>query len=321
MEKPLISVIVPVYNVEKYLDACVSSICNQTYSNLEIILINDGSRDSSGLLCNEWTEKDERIIVIHKENGGLSDARNAGLKAAKGNYITFVDSDDVISESMLEQLYEKMTLNQADISICDPVHCYSGKPVIYRKETKVVVYTAEDAMAEMMYQTSFLFSAWGKLFKRELFAAIEFPIGLLFEDVAIMYQVFSKTKSIVYFNAKLYGYLHRENSITTNHFSKRDCDILDICKGQVEFSKKYSKDVYKAAKAYQVVGALRVYLNAPNDKSYDKVKEKCEDIIQKGFQEVLKNSHCRSKLKLSLLLYAVNKSLMKKVYVRIDRWK
>ncbi|MBR1540013.1 MAG: glycosyltransferase [Clostridia bacterium] len=118
MEEELISIIVPVYKVEKYLDKCINSIVSQTYKNLEVILVDDGSPDSCGKMCDEWTQKDTRIKVIHKENGGLSDARNFGLDCAKGKYIQFVDSDDYIEKDMIEFLYKNLKENNADISIC-----------------------------------------------------------------------------------------------------------------------------------------------------------------------------------------------------------
>ena len=133
MNKELISIVVPVYNVEKYLDKCVKSIINQTYDYLQIILVDDGSKDNSGKLCDLWEQRDRRIITKHKDNGGLSDARNYGVKFAEGKYVMFVDSDDIISEYIVEYLMKLIYETNSDISICDPLHCYRRKTLYLRK--------------------------------------------------------------------------------------------------------------------------------------------------------------------------------------------
>ena len=154
----LISIVVPVYNVEKYLGTCVESILKQTYSNIEVILVDDGSTDCSGKMCDHYMGQDERIKVIHKKNGGLSDARNKGIIQAEGEYITFIDSDDVVSSDYVEYLYNILEENDGDIAICNPVHCYPNEKIVFEQETFKRVYKAEDAIVEMLYQKSFLVS-------------------------------------------------------------------------------------------------------------------------------------------------------------------
>ena len=185
----LISIVVPVYNVEKYLGTCVESILKQTYSNIEVILVDDGSTDCSGKMCDHYMGQDERIKVIHKKNGGLSDARNKGIIQAEGEYITFIDSDDVVSSDYVEYLYNILEENDGDIAICNPVHCYPNEKIVFEQETFKRVYKAEDAIVEMLYQKSFLVAAWGKLYKKDYFEEIEFPKGMLFEDSAVMYKM------------------------------------------------------------------------------------------------------------------------------------
>lgn len=321
MRSPLISIIIPVYNVEKYLSRCIYSVVNQTYKNLEIILVNDGSTDSSGQLCNEWAAKDERIRVIHKQNGGLSDARNVGIATSTGEYIEFIDSDDAVSENITEHLLNIVRKNKSEIGICDVIHCYPGKDSGFRDGMSVKILSTEDALCEMMYQKSFLFSACGKLFKKSLFDGMKFPVGKIFEDVAIMYKLFNRANQIVYSDAKLYGYLHRENSITTKTFSKSDCDILQICQEQVDFAKKYSAKVYEAALAYQVVGAFRVYLNAPDTGDFMEELQRSMQLIQKKGKSVLLNRNTRIKTKGAILLFYLNPRLLRNIYLKIDRWK
>lgn len=321
METPLVSIIIPVYNVENYLDACLESVCNQTYKNIEVILVDDGSTDSSGRMCDDWSKKDDRIKVIHKANGGLSDARNAGLDVATGEYIEGVDSDDAVSPEITEQLMKAVLENNAEIVICDLVHIFPGEQKDFQVGTEMKVFTAEDALCEMMYQKSFLYTFWGKIYKKSLLDGVRFPVGMLYEDVAVMYKIFCKASRIVYFDAKLYGYLHRENSITTKKFSKRDCDILQICQEQVDFAKGYSPKVYDAAIAYQATGAFRIYLNAPDTEEYQTYIDESTVIIKQYGRDVLKNQNVRLKTKVAILLFYISKRLLKVIYAHVDRWK
>lgn len=317
----LISMIIPVYNVEEYLPACLESVLNQTYKKLEIILVDDGAKDRSGEICEEYKLRDSRIQVIHKKNGGLSDARNKGMEYATGEYLVFLDSDDVIAGNYVEYLYSLVCDTNADIGICDPVHCYPGGEIVFEKETLRRIYDSEDAICEMLYQKSFLVAAWGKIYRRNVFADIRFPYGMLFEDSAIMYRVFDRAGKIVYGNAKLYGYMHRENSITTKKFSIRDCDILAICSQIVDYMKDRSPKLQKAADSYQVVGALRVYLNAPVGLEFDEQINECKKIIGQKGKKVLMDSNARKKTRIAVFMYLFARPVMPVVHKKIDRWK
>ncbi|HEV1835941.1 TPA: glycosyltransferase family 2 protein, partial [Streptococcus pneumoniae] len=250
-----VSIILPVYNVEQYIKKCLESIQQQTYPNLEVIIVNDGATDKSVEYCEQICKIDSRFSVTHKENGGLSDARNVGIDKAKGDYLIFVDSDDFVSQDMVSYLVSSMENNEADIAICDPAHYYSDRQNndlnIFYPASSVKVYEKTEALCEMFYQKSFLVSAWAKIYKKELFDDIRFPVGKLFEDSAVMYLLFEKCEKIVYSNAKLYAYVHRDNSITTKKFSDKDLDILDISNTILDH---YSGNfrVYKAAVSYKV---------------------------------------------------------------------
>ena len=177
-EKPLISVVVPVYNVAKYLKKSIESIVNQTYTNLEIILVDDGSKDESGEICEDYSLKDSRIIVIHKPNGGLSDARNAGIKQAKGEYITFVDSDDTIDYDMIEFLYDLILKFHTKMSICCQTEIFENtnkKNVIGNNEK--LKLTGKECIRRMLYHDIVDTSAWAKLSSTELFKTVKFPKG------------------------------------------------------------------------------------------------------------------------------------------------
>ena len=225
--KPLISVIVPIYNVEKYLRKCVDSILNQTYENLEIILVDDGSTDNCPKICDYYQKKDKRIRVIHKENGGLSDARNCGLDIAKGEYVGFVDSDDFIHHRMFELLLKYLLENNADISICNytkvtevdlkidenielkEINCYSKKEFIKK-------LVQEDGGKYIV--------AWNKLYKRKIFDQLRFPYGRQHEDEFIIHHVIDLSKKIVCINEYLYYYLQRNNSIMSQKFNVKYLD-------------------------------------------------------------------------------------------------
>lgn len=317
----LISIIVPVYNVEQYLDACLMSILKQTYNNIEIILVDDGSTDRSGKKCDEYAEKDSRIKVIHKENGGLSDARNKGISVSNGSYIMFLDSDDIVSSNIVDYLYRVHEETLADIVICDSVHCYPDKKIIFEEENQRTIFKPEEAIAEMLYQRSFLVSAWGKLFRRDVFDDILFPYGMLFEDSAVMYKIFDHANKIAYGNARLYGYMHREGSITTKKFSKKDCDILVICQQITEYMSNRNVKLQAAARSYYTAAAFRVYLNAPRNGEFEKEIKESEKILNENSWLVMKDSFVRRKIKAALIIYTFCKPIMPFIYKRIDRWK
>lgn len=321
MMSELVSIIIPVYNVEKYLQACVESVMNQTYTNIEIILVDDGSTDSSGAMCDNLKMQDSRIHVIHKKNGGLSDARNIGLESSKGDYVVFIDSDDIVSHKLVDYLYSLLKKTNSEIAICNPVHCYPDMSVEFSEETHCFVYNSEEAITEMLYQKSFLVAAWGKIYKKKFFTDIKFPYGMLFEDSAIMYKIFDQANRVAYGNACLYGYMHRGNSITTRRFDKRDCDILVISKDIVSYFCDRSQVLFRSAISYQTNAALRILLNAPKTKDFESVILECKDIVKNNFWKVCFDKNVRTKLRLGLILVRFFELFVPFIYKRIDRWK
>ncbi len=227
---PLISVIIPVYNVEDYLDKCLESVVNQTYKNLEIILIDDGSTDSSGKMCDAWAKKDKRIKVIHQKNGGLSAARNTGIKVAKSDYIGFVDSDDWIHPEMYDKLFTAMFDNDADISVCSIKRATKHKQIVTKATTeKYTIYNQQSYMQKFFKigsQTTEYY-AWNKLYKSSLLSSNQYPIGLTSEDVVGTYKAVLKAKKIVTIPNQLYFYYQNKNGITGS-FSEKDFDLIPI---------------------------------------------------------------------------------------------
>lgn len=317
-DNPLISVIIPVYNVAQYLDECIKSVCSQSYENLEIILVDDGSTDVSGEKCDEWAQFDQRVIALHKTNGGLSDARNYALERMTGEYVTFIDSDDFVSNNYIEYLYNLILDAKAEISICDLVHYFGKDRPFFQEESNRRTFSSSDGIVELLYQRSFLVSAGGKLYKKQCYTNIRFPKGKLFEDSAVMYKIFETANQISYGNAKLYAYRHRDDSITTESFSIRQYDIWDICK---IISNHYSgaKDGRKeAARAYQSSAALRLVLNdtARSGIAY----AECVSWLKKNAPRIIVDRRVRNKNRIALIMFILSQKLLACVYPHINRW-
>lgn len=210
-----ISVIIPVYNVEKYIKRCVDSVLRQTHTDLEIILVNDGSTDNSGSICDEYASRDSRVKVIHKANGGLSSARNAGIDIATGDYIGFVDSDDFIDTDMYRILLDAMLENEADISVGGYYELSGNKLKLSNDMTKIKVYTADGAIEELLYDRAIKSHAGDKLYKKSLFDGIRYPVGKTMEDICTTYKLFERAGKVIYIGNALYYYMtDRAESIT-----------------------------------------------------------------------------------------------------------
>lgn len=216
MEK-LLSVIVPIYNVEKYLPQCIESIINQTYKNLEIILVNDGSLDKCGEICDDYAEKDFRIRVIHKKNGGISSARNVGIDICNGEYIGFVDSDDYIELNMYEVLYKALLEHNLDLIDCNVYRDKLNKVKGDKNNGTVEVFDGYTALLNSLRFNDFT-AAWNKLYTRAAIGDIRFPEGRKYEDSAVSYLILANTKRVGHINSTLYHYRVNPNSITQTSF-------------------------------------------------------------------------------------------------------
>lgn len=245
--KKLISVMVPVYNVGPYIENCLESLIHQTYENLEIILVDDGSTDNSLEICKKYEAMDNRIKVIHKENGGLSTARNAGLDAATGDYYSFVDSDDYISTRFYEIMLNVALEHSADIVECD----YNKIPfedvtpenrdsfLDVKENRQVSIINNEQALLELFSDDLHLYIktvvSWSKLYKKETYNNIRFPVSKLNEDEFTTYRVLHNCKKIATIDDVLYGYIKRPNSIMSATLSLKRLDVLDAFDGCIEY--------------------------------------------------------------------------------------
>lgn len=226
--KKRISVIVPIYNVGEYLNRCIESIVYQTYTKLEIILVDDGSSDGCPQMCDEWAEKDTRIKVIHKTNGGLSDARNSGMKIATGKYISFIDSDDYIALDFFETLLSVMKKENSDIVECSVVKFYEdGRFEKYSDDLAVTTFETESALSGLIAENPFHQHVWNKLYKTQLVQDIPYAVGKLNEDEFWTYQVFGRAQKVSKINKTMYYYFQRNSSIMGVRYNFRRLDALE----------------------------------------------------------------------------------------------
>ena len=225
--QPLISVIIPVYKVEAYLTACVESVLAQTYQNFELILVDDGSPDNCPQMCDAFAARDSRIRVIHKENGGLSSARNAGIDAAKGKYLAFLDSDDLWSPLFLERLYTAIEETDADFSVCLFRQFSETPAVLTPNESKTELLTQRQAFECFFNERNVtMVVAWNKLYRRYLFDAVRYPVGQIHEDEAVIHEIIGGAKTVAWVEEAHYHYRQAPGSITTSKFSLKRLDEM-----------------------------------------------------------------------------------------------
>ena len=314
MDNELISIIVPVYKVEKYLEKCVNSILKQTYTNLEIILVDDGSPDKCGQLCDELAKIDDRIKVFHKENGGLSDARNYGVDRANGEYIGFVDSDDYIHECMYEELYKAIKKSGTSIAECGVTRVYKNtlRPH-YEGEDYFLVLDREGYLKEYLENKRLYGSAWCKLIHRDLAKKIKFPTGKIYEDAFYTLELLKTVDKYTLISGNYYYYYIRENSITTRSFSSKDMDYIEIM-NEIE---DYTLANFPIFKEQLLVRLTFAYISIFNQLlEVDNYKRKSEYKILKNklkdnYFKVLSNKKAPKNLKAAMFLLSANERLYK----------
>ncbi len=277
---PLISIIVPVYNVKDYLSKCLQSICGQTYKNLEIILIDDGSSDGSGELCDLFAQRDGRIKVIHQANAGQSAARNRGLAVAQGEFLGFVDSDDWIEPDMYEFLYCLLKENEADISICSHCRDKDGRSVAKYASGKQFVFTRDEGIRALAVDKHIRNYVWDKLYKRCLFSDIAFPLNRIFEDIAISYQVFYKAENIVMRDLPKYHYVIREGSAMLGKYNpQKEYNLFQSVYEQVKFI--LEKGIWDKAGVYVMRRGIRLLDHTMMVEASISTDEVIRDVITK----------------------------------------
>lgn len=288
---PLISVIVPIYNVEAYLDRCVSSIVNQQYRNLEIILVDDGSPDHCPSMCDRWAQTDRRIKVIHKENGGLSDARNAGMASATGELIGFVDSDDWISPDMYQLLYESMKTNDSDISACgvEMVWDDGTPPLLFTGQHRCLL-DAHEAMQAVIEESAIKQPVWYKLYKADLVRDIMFPVEKYHEDVFWTYQAVGRAGRVSVFDKPCYFYTQRSGSIMGEGYSPKRLDAIEAKANMLEYITQHDPALTSYARVHLWFAAMYHYQQALRWLNKDQRRN-----VKASLYAVLKNSRPTSR--------------------------
>lgn len=317
-DRELISVIVPIYNVEKYLRKCIDSIIEQTYTNLEIILVDDGSPDNCGKICDEYAKKDKRIIVIHNSNQGVSASRNFGLDEAKGNYITFIDADDFVSNNYIEVLYNMITLKEADLAIIGNDEQFNEKIFKTNKKIKKVINNEETVrrILEEKYITSV---CWGKIYKSELLNDIRFDTNLkIGEDFKFMMEVLNKCHNVnIDTTQNLYHYRLNEDSVTQQNGRKEDwIQEIEISKSKIQYiENKYPNIKNKAIQRYIRVN-ITYFTKRIKENNFRLNEEKklfCERV--KGYKiKYLFLTNANIKYKIKFIFILVFPEMLAKLY-------
>lgn len=298
---PKISVIVPVYKVEKYLSRCIDSIIAQTYREFEVILVDDGSPDNCGAICDTYAEKYPYIKVIHQKNQGLSAARNNAVPLSTGEYISFVDSDDFVTPDYLDYLIRLMNKYRADISVGGYIYQYDNREIIPPKpETKSFYYPKEEALSRMNYGKGFSVFAWGKLYKRQLVEAYPYPTGKLYEDLATTYKIVGASNGVAFGNKKIYYWNQRADSIMHNAFNIKQMDGIKAAEEQLLYLQENYPSAVSAgkyrytAKAVELTG---ICFSSNGDKS---VFHDLKEHISKYAREVLKDPEVKKSMKIRI---------------------
>lgn len=292
----MISVIVPVYKVEKYLDNCVRSILTQTYSDFELILVDDGSPDNCPKICDDYATNDDRIVVLHKQNGGLSDARNSGLKIAKGSFVTFIDSDDYVANDYLETMMAMQQKYDVDIVIAGIETFLEGEnPRINNNDNKEYVYSGIEALENMLYQNNLDSSACAMLLPIEIAKKYPFPFRKYHEDEFTTYKYYAAVEKVAVTTKTLYFYLQRKGSIM-HTFGKASIDELDAADNYVIFCKQHYPKLVPAAESKKFSDYCQVLLSViNNDDINSRDLLRIENYLINKRKQILFDRKCRTK--------------------------
>jgi len=318
----LISVIVPVYNVEEYLPRCVDSILAQTYRNLEVILVDDGTKDNSDQICDAYAAKDSRIKVIHKKNGGLSSARNAGMDIAKGEYFGFVDSDDWIEPETYETMLGLALKHDAKM-VCGgryDVDSATGEKKVGLCPRKEEVISGVDMLGRVFLWDQCDSAAWDKLYHRSLFQEIRYPSGLICEDVAIFYRLVELTEKVVLCDKPLYNYYHREGSITTSKISEKTFHFQQHTDIIFPYIQKKYPEISKQAEYFRVRALVNsvIAVDLADEESRAKYEPQCNNArkeLKKHIGYIISGPYFGKQERLTDLLLALGIYLpLKRIY-------
>lgn len=326
---PLISIVIPVYNVEKYLEHCLSSIRNQSYENIEVIIINDGSTDDSDNIIDKFVTQDKRFNKIIQKNRGVGAARNKGIEFCKGQYIAFIDSDDYIHKDFIKELYGNINANDSDIAICDYYGVFDeGNSIKYQKDWIIndSVVNSKEAIISLFFLNNMSIVPWNKLYKKRLFEGNNnpFPLGVKNEDVEGIFRIFYRANKVSYVNQAFYYYLQRENS-ETKTYDKSIFDMFKVLDNIIEFlENKHEFHKYREEFNYLFFyfGIIITFKRAMNLSS-NEIKESTQKIQSKlqthNIKEIISNKHLKIRQKLMLLMISKNLSCARLLFKYLRR--
>ena len=309
-EEALISVIIPVYNVSQYLDKCIQTVIHQTYRNLEIILVDDGSTDDSGRICDEYAEQDKRIKVIHKNNGGLSDARNAGLDLASGDYIGFIDSDDWVDTLYFEKMIELAVDNSLELIVCGSKKTINENEIVEKQALKPKVIDKYNAQMAILYRKNVSSYVHGKLYKKGLIGLLRFPKNRLFEDITFVWNVVEQIERVGVVEESLYFYRQRADSIVNQKFNVKKMDQLYFWE-EVAGWVQDKQELLRGAQHMCFFAACDLYTQV--DDNCLKEKQYLEAAIDKYKMSILNNKNCGLNVRILALIACISKTMLKLV--------
>lgn len=299
MKNKIVSVIIPVYNVEGLLNRCINSVIKQTYKNLEIILVNDGSTDQSLNICLKYEKNDCRIRVLNQQNGGQASARNYGVIESNGDFITFVDSDDYINVNYIESMMKLFEADEEiDIATCEYQKVYdNGNNNSDVGGGNVKVYYSEDALELLLYQKKFNHSPWCKIFRKQVFDKIRFPCNRGYEDLAIIYKTFSISRKIAYIDYYYYYYYQRNNSTMRNKFDSRKIDRIVNSEEMMEYIKGNHPNLINASINRYFLSNLQLLKDIPKEAMYNEIFIRVKKNIKKYRKKIIQDKNTKFDLK------------------------
>jgi len=315
MEKPLVSIILPIYNIEHYLPKCMDSLFRQTYENLEFIMVDDGSKEECAKLVDEYQAKDARVVVHHKKNGGLSDARNYGIKHARGKYITCVDPDDYVDDDYVEYLYTILMKFNAKMSIAQHrVRYDNGSVKEYGAKGNERIST-ERCLERMLYHDVIDTSAWSKLYHYSLFETVQYPDGRLFEDIATTYKLMMQCEYIAVGYESKYNYVFHDKSIVNSDFRPAKFDLLEMTDRMASDVVKRFPKLEDAVLRRQVYARFSTLNQMLNTTEYRAEKNEIIKFIKNSKWKILKNPNAPKRDKIAILLLSISVAAYKYIWL------
>lgn len=312
---PTVSIIVPVYNVAAYLPQCLDSIVGQSYAHLEVLLVDDGSTDGSGDICDQWALRDSRIRVIHKANGGLSDARNAALECMTGTLVMMVDSDDYITPDCVETLVKLLDDTRCDIAVgqWQMFDDHTQSQPHNRGNGRVTVFGRDQAIEHIFYQDTLTHSVCSRIFRASLFERLRFPVGMLYEDLAVAYPLMLQVSRVAFTTRVVYLYRQHPSSIT-GHFTRQRTHVLDILEALEEQVARDNPQFLPAVQSRLLSACFNIMLLCPRDGAYNDIIDRCWRGICRLRWHCVTDRRVRAKNRLGILASLVGKMVFLRLF-------